>query len=222
MILVAICAALLALPGLGSALAGLWLVRRLCAAPPPAPATLPPISVLRPLYGDEPLLEDALASACAQDYPHFQVVFGVQDPQDPALAAVRRVLARFPDHDIAVVVDDRAPGRNRKVANLTNMLDAARHDVLVIADSDVHVPPDYLRRIAATLELPGTGLVTTGYAGLPTSRTLAGRQGECHHARLPARRAAFARVRAAGCAGRDHGAAAADAGSDRRICRASR
>jgi ceramide glucosyltransferase len=177
MILVAICAAALALPGMGLALAGLWLVRRLCAAPHPAPASLPPISVLRPLYGDEPLLEEALASACAQDYPHFQVVFGVQDPQDPALAVVQRLRARFPGHDIALVVDDRAPGRNRKVANLTNMLDAARHDVLVIADSDVHVPPDYLRRIAATLEQPGTGLVTTAYAGLPTSRSLTGRLG---------------------------------------------
>jgi ceramide glucosyltransferase len=125
------------------------------------------ISVLKPLHGDEPLLEEALASICRQDYPVWQVVFGVQDPADTALPVVRRLQARFPDCDIAVVVDPTPHGRNRKVANLINMLPAAKHDVLVIADSDLHVTPDYLRRLAATLEEPGTGLVTTLYVGLP-------------------------------------------------------
>ncbi len=165
------------LAGLALSWTGVVLVRRFRAAPRLAPRELPGISVLKPLYGDEPLLEEALASACAQDYPCFQVVFGVQDPADPALEAVRRVRARFPACDIAVVVDDSALGSNRKVANLINMLPVARHDALVIADSDVHAAPDYLRHIAAALEQPGTGLVTTLYVGRPASRTLAARLG---------------------------------------------
>jgi len=125
------------------------------------------ITVLKPLHGDEPLLEEALASICRQDYPQWQVVFGVQDPADTALPVVRRLQTRFPDCDIALVVDPTGHGPNRKVANLINMLPAARHDVLVIADSDLHVASDYLRRLAAALEQPGTGLVTTLYTGLP-------------------------------------------------------
>jgi ceramide glucosyltransferase len=173
----AILAALVASAGLGLIGCGAALVGRFRAAPAPGASVLPAITVLRPLHGDEPLLEAALASACAQDYPRFQVVFGVQDPADPALAVAERVRARFPACDIAVVVDDTAPGRNRKVANLTNMLGAARHPVLVIADSDVHAAPDYLRQIAAALDRPGIGLVTTLYAGRPGSRTLAARLG---------------------------------------------
>ena len=175
--LLAFVAALLAAVGLIQTLLGARLVRQFRAAPAPRAHALPAISVLKPLYGDEPLLEAALASVCAQDYPRFQVVFGVQDPADPALAAVRRLRARFPACDIAVVIDDTAAGANRKVANLTNMLPAARHPVLVIADSDVHVAPDYLRRIAAALQPPGIGLVTTLYTGLPASGALAGQLG---------------------------------------------
>ena len=170
-------AALVAAAGLAQILAGLGLVRRFRATPPPEPASLPGISVLRPLYGDEALLEDALASACAQDYPRFQVVFGVQDPADPALRTARRIAARFPGCDIAVVVDDTAQGANRKVANLMNMLPAARHEVIVIAYSDVHAAPDYLRRIAAALQAPGVGMATMPYVGRPATRTLAARMG---------------------------------------------
>jgi ceramide glucosyltransferase len=132
-----------------------------------ASGVMPGISVLKPLHGDEPLLEDALASVCRQDFPTWQVVFGVRHPQDTALPVVQRVQARFPACDIAVVVDPTGHGRNPKVANLINMLPAAKHDVLVIADSDLHVGQDYLRRLVAALEGPGVGLVTTLYVGLP-------------------------------------------------------
>ena len=104
------------------------------------------MTVLKPLYGDEPLLEEALASLCAQDYPAFQVVFGVQSAADPALAVLHRLRARFPALDMAVVIDPARHGSNHKVSNLINMLPSARHDVLVVADSDVHAPPGYLRQ----------------------------------------------------------------------------
>jgi ceramide glucosyltransferase len=156
--------------GVLQVLAGWLLVRQFALR---APGTLAgggavlPVSVLKPLHGNEPLLEEALASICRQDVPVWQVVFGVQDPADTALPVVRRLQARFPACDIAVVIDPTPHGPNRKVANLINMLPAAKHDVLVIADSDLHVAADYLRRLAAALLEPGTGLVTTLYSGLP-------------------------------------------------------
>ncbi len=171
-------AAIISLVGIVQVLAGWVLVRRFAAAPHPAPSALPPVSVLKPLHGDEPLLEAALASICEQDYPAFQIVFGVQDAADPALAAVAAVRARFAHVDIAVVADATPHGANRKVANLINMLPAARHDVLVIADSDIHAGPDYLRRVIGALERPGVGLATTLYTGRAAQqRTLAARLG---------------------------------------------
>jgi len=135
------------------------------------PAYLPPVTVLKPLHGAEPLLEDALASVCAQDYPEWQVVFGVQDSRDTALPIVQRLQGRFPDSDIAVVVDPTPHGSNRKVANLINMLPAARHDVLVISDSDMQVAPDWLCRLVAALEPAEVGLVTTIYTGLSSPQS---------------------------------------------------
>jgi ceramide glucosyltransferase len=158
--------------GLAQALVAARLVARFARKERIAPASRPPVTVLKPLYGDEPLLEQALASICQQDYPQWQVVFGVQKDSDPAVAVVGRLRARFPDCDIALVIDPTLHGENRKVGNLINMLPAARHDVLVIADSDVHVRPDYLDRLVSALVRPGVGLVTTLYVGLPASRRL--------------------------------------------------
>jgi ceramide glucosyltransferase len=158
--------------GLLQALAGSLLVQRFARRRANPDTTLPPITVLKPLYGDEPLLEQALASICVQDYPDWQVVFGVQRADDPAIAVVDRLRLRFPDRDLVLVVDPTLHGPNRKVGNLMNMLPSAHHDVLVIADSDLHVRPDYLRRLIASLAEPGVGLVTTLYAGLPAHRRL--------------------------------------------------
>jgi ceramide glucosyltransferase len=145
------------------------------------------VSVLKPLYGAEPMLEQALATLCVQDHPDYQIVFGVQDPADPAIAAVRRLQERFPVRDIALVIDPRRHGANGKVGNLINMLPAARYPVLVIADSDLHVRPDYLTRLLAALAEPGTGLATTLYAGLPATGCLAARLGatQITHCFLP-------------------------------------
>src|ERR1700709_1295853 len=90
-----------------------------------------PVTVLKPLYGHEPMLEDALSSFCLQNGWPCQIVFGVQNTADPALTVVRRVQARFPDADIAVVVDATQHGPNHKIGNLINMLPSVRHDALV-------------------------------------------------------------------------------------------
>jgi ceramide glucosyltransferase len=128
--------------------------------------------VLKPLHGDEPLLEQALTTLCTQDYADYQLVFGVQDPADTAIPVVERLRAAFPARDIVLVVNPAWHGPNRKIGNLINMLPSARYDVLAIADSDLHVRPDYMSDLAATLATPGTGLVTTLYAGLPASRRI--------------------------------------------------
>ncbi len=178
MILLADFAALVAGAGILQGLFGLSLVRRFRQEHPSAtPPSRPAISVLKPLHGAEPMLEQALTTLCRQEYGPFQIVFGVQNRHDPAIAVVRRLEARFPHIDIVLVINTTSHGRNRKVGNLINMLPAARYDVLVIADSDVHTAPDYLARLADTLAQPGIGLVTTLYSGLPATGTLAGTLG---------------------------------------------
>ncbi len=184
---VALLPALLAAGGIGQALAGLAAVRRFTRAAAIKPLHRPPVTLLKPLYGDEPLLEQALASVCAQDYPEFQIVFGVQDPNDPAIAVVDRLRVRFPQVAIDLVVNTAEHGLNRKIANLINMWPAARHDLLIIADSDLHCAPDYLEQVVAGFGEPGTGLVTTLYAGLAANDSLAARLGAStiNHGFLP-------------------------------------
>ena len=130
----------------------------------PAPR---PVTVLKPLCGSEARLEDNLATLCVQTHPCYQVVFGVRDPLDPAIAVVERLRRRFPERELALVVDPRVHGRNRKVSNLLNMMAAARHPWLVLADSDIAVAPDYLERVTAPLADAGTGIVTCLYRGRP-------------------------------------------------------
>ncbi|WP_161966078.1 bacteriohopanetetrol glucosamine biosynthesis glycosyltransferase HpnI [Steroidobacter cummioxidans] len=127
------------------------------------PECCSPVTVLKPLCGSEPNLYHCLRTFCVQDHPHYQIVFGVQDPADVALATVRRLQAELPAQDIVVVIDSRLHGSNGKVSNLANMLPAARHPILVAADSDVIVDPDYLRRVTAPLTDPAIGLVTSLY-----------------------------------------------------------
>ena len=180
-------AAVLATAGIGQALAGWRAVRRFAGDRDLPFDAQPPLTLLKPLYGDEPLLEAALASVCAQDYPDYQIVFGVQDELDPAIAVVERLQQRFPERDITLVVNSAQHGSNRKVSNLINMLQMAKHDTLVIADSDLHCASDYLQRIVAAFATPGTGLVTTLYAGLAANTSLAAQLGACsiNHGLLP-------------------------------------
>jgi ceramide glucosyltransferase len=132
-----------------------------------APVRRPPVSILKPLSGHEAELYSNLSSFCEQRYPEFQIVFGVRRADDPALQTVRRVMTARPELDLSVVIDDRVSGANPKVANLINMLPAARHDILVLADSDVRVGPDYLNAVVSALTQPGAGAATCLYAGRP-------------------------------------------------------
>src|SRR6516225_3483711 len=129
------------------------------------------VSVLRPLHGDEPGLYENLRSFAEQDYSAVQIVLGVNDAEDGALLAARALIHDLPGRDIALVVNPRAKGSNRKVANLENMLEAARHDILVLADSDMRVDRGYIAAVTAPLHDPLTGVVTCLYKGVSAEET---------------------------------------------------
>ncbi len=132
------------------------------AGPPPG------VTILKPLKGLDVDLYENLASFCRQDYPNFQIVFGVADADDPAVRVVRRLQADFPHLRLDLVIDGRVYGTNYKISNLHNMYRRAAHGIIVIADSDIRVTSDYLRRIVAELDDPKVGLVTCLYRGVNT------------------------------------------------------
>lgn len=124
---------------------------------------LPPVTLMIPLRGLEPEAYENYTSYCRQEYPHYQIVFGVRDSQDPAIQVVQRLMADFPQTDIALVISDRTIGANLKVSNLENMLAEVKYDTIVIVDSDIRVRTDYLRAIIPPLMEKGVGLVTCPY-----------------------------------------------------------
>ena len=126
--------------------------------------SFPSVTILKPLHGAEPGLFANLASFCVQDYPgHVQIVFGVEDGADPAIDVVYGLIAEFPECDIELVVNSSSHGSNRKVSNLINLAAKARHDVLVVSDSDIIVDADYLTNVVGAIDQPGVGLVTCLY-----------------------------------------------------------
>jgi ceramide glucosyltransferase len=117
------------------------------------------------LKGVDPEIWENFCSHCEQDYPEFQLIFGVSDPADPAIEVVRKLQAKYPNLTIELIVCDRILGTNIKVSNLAQMLRAARHEILLVNDSDIRVPPDYLRKVIAPLADSSVGLVTCLYRG---------------------------------------------------------
>ncbi len=166
-------ALLFALIGVIQQVIGTMLVTRFAAEEVSRLADPPPVSILKPLCGTEPLTELALESFFLIEYPVFQIVFGVQNPADRVLEIVNMLRARYPARDVAVVIDPTLHGSNRKVSNLINMLGAASYETLVMSDADIHVPPYFLDRVIACLSAPNVGLVTTLYTALPGTPHLA-------------------------------------------------
>ncbi len=146
------------------------LVWNVCRTRAPRGRPSQPVTLLKPLCGAEPGLYENLRSICLQDYPRYQIVFGIQNEADPALQVVARLIGEFPALPIDVVVNGQQHGSNRKISSLINMVPHASHDVLMIADSDALVGPDYLASMVAPLTDPGVGLVTCVYRGMPTTK----------------------------------------------------
>ncbi len=125
-----------------------------------------PVSILKPLKGVDPKIWESFCSHCEQDYPQFQLIFGVSDRGDPAIEVVRKLQAKYPDVPIQLIVCDRVMGANIKVSNLVQMLPMARHELMLVNDSDIRVPADYLRRVVTPLADSSVGLVTCLYRGV--------------------------------------------------------
>src|SRR5271170_1859306 len=127
---------------------------------------LPPISILKPLKGIDPEIYESFRSHCQQDYPEYEIIFGVSDANDPAAGSVKTLQREFPDRRIQLVVSAKLMGANVKVSNLAQMMPEARYDYLIVNDSDIRVEPDYLRRVTAPLADPRVGMVTCLYRGV--------------------------------------------------------
>jgi ceramide glucosyltransferase len=148
-------------------LLALWRVMRYRLPAGPSPGGLPPVTVLKPICGAEPGLYDCLRSFCEQDHPRTQLIFGLRDPADPAIPVIRRVIKKFPALDLALVIDPEIHGTNLKVSNLINMQRAAKHDIIVVSDSDTRIGRHDLCRVAARFDDERTGAVTCLYKAAP-------------------------------------------------------
>lgn len=134
-------------------------------------AYAPPVTIFKPVRGADAEAYENFASFCRQDYPAFQILFGVREESDPVVPIIRRLQADFPDCEIDMVISAEEIGYNAKVSNLRNMFAKARHEMLLIADSDIRVTPDYLRRVVAPMQRAEVGMVTCLYRGINATTT---------------------------------------------------
>ncbi len=133
----------------------------------PAPADLPPISILKPLKGTDPEMYESFRSHCLQDSHEYELLFGVSDASDPAVGLVEKLRKEFPDRAIRICICDKKLGASGKVSVLAQLTKLAAHDIFLINDSDIRVKPDYLRTVISELQQPKAGLVTCLYRGIP-------------------------------------------------------
>ena len=133
---------------------------------PSASDVASPVTILKPLRGNDGQLYENLRSFCLQDYRSFEILFGVRHLHDPAVAVVERLSHEFPGLELKLVADSRTIGTNLKVSNLANLVRHAKHDTLIVADSDMRVGSGYVRSVVGPLEDRRVGLVTCLYRGV--------------------------------------------------------
>lgn len=132
----------------------------------PRSSFTPPVSILKPLCGLDPHAYESLRSHCTQDYPDYEIIFGVSSLDDPIVPTVERLISEFSSVSMKLVVCPRIVGLNFKISNVVQMLPVAKHEYLLINDSDISVPSDYLRVVFAPLEDSSIGIVTCLYRGV--------------------------------------------------------
>ena len=133
----------------------------------PAAEFAPPVSILKPLRGIEPNFHATLATFFRQQYPQFEIIFGLSDPNDPARWTLAQLQRDFPAVPVKVVVVREAAATNPKMGKLQRMVEEASHDVLVVSDADIAVGPEYLRDVVRPLADERVGMVTCLYRGIP-------------------------------------------------------
>src|SRR5258708_10605535 len=158
----------LAVCGMGFYLLCLWSTSRFQReGRTPRPASTPPVTILKPLRGVDPQMYESFRSHCVQEYPEYEIIFGVSEADDPAVEGVEHLIREFPQCKIRLLVCPEVLGNNRKTSNLVQMLAFAKYDHILINDSDIFVTPDYLRRVMAPFARPEVGMVTCPYRGIP-------------------------------------------------------
>lgn len=146
-------------------LAGVVSFRRAVGRRSSAVGQLPAVSILKPLKGTDPEIFESFRSHCLQDYGEYELIFGVSDPEDPAIPLVERLQREFPERAISLIVCREALGTNMKVSNLIQMLPQARFEHVIVNDSDICVPRDYLQQVMTPFASPDVGMVTCMYRG---------------------------------------------------------
>ncbi len=130
----------------------------------------PPVTILKPIYGLDPDMLNCLRSFCQQDYPKFQVIFGLQNEKDPAIPFVKKVVEEFSNCDISFIINTELHGTNHKVSNLINMNPYIKYEYLLIADSDMRVSQNYLSQVMEPFSDEKVGVITCLYSGRSTGR----------------------------------------------------
>src|SRR5438270_11343355 len=167
--------AALALMGVAYYLLSVWsaasflLARRRWRAASDEAAFTPPVTILKPVRGTDPGAYESFRRHCLQDYPQYEIIFGVGDANDAAVPLIQQLMREFPQRQIKLVVCAQKRGMNRKVSNLLQMLPQAQHRILLVNDGDIRVRPDYLRRVMAPFAGDRVGMVTCLYPGIAAS-----------------------------------------------------
>jgi ceramide glucosyltransferase len=155
----------------------IWAAARFASQRKQAPVqanNLPSVSILKPLKGTDPEIYASLRSHCLQHYPGYEILFGVTNPDDPAIPVIEKLIEEFPDRAIRLVRCDKKLGANGKVSSLAQLAAVAAHDFFLVNDSDIRVEPGYLLQVMCELQAPETGLVTCLYRGV-AAHTMASR-----------------------------------------------
>ena len=132
-------------------------------SPPINPEFHPPVTILKPLCGIDQGTYTNLASFCQQNYPQYQIIFGVRSSTDPSIEVIEKLIQQFPEIDINLLVKDQIIGANLKISNLANAVTMAKYDILLIADSDIRVGSEYLKTVIQPLQDQKVGVVTCLY-----------------------------------------------------------
>lgn len=140
--------------------------RKVRKLPPVDRSFAPPVSIVKPVRSLDREAYTNFASFCSLDYPEYEIVFAVADPDDPVIPVIQRLQRAFPARSIRLVTTVANLGANNKVNNLCQLVQEAKHELIVMSDSDVRVEPDYLRNVVAPFSDPRVGVVTAFYRGI--------------------------------------------------------